>query len=123
VGRDREGFPFTLAGLAGQTLSVKRRMQSPFKVDKIQATDNSPNPGYGTRIMGCYVGNMLQRPAPPDEGTLTAFFAPDALGNHVSWDKAGLGIEIQIDVKFDVDCTWDCDLIGWVDVVDETEIY
>lgn len=119
---ERESFGLSYAGQAGERKTLKYRPQTPFTVEKFQATDDSPNPGYGTRILSVYVGNALQRPAPPTGGTLTAFFAPNALGNEVRWDRCDPAIEISIEVSFDVACTWDSNITGWYDEPNFTEI-
>ena len=69
-----------IAGVAGERRRLVLRPQVYFRVDKIMATDTADIPGRGTRVLGAYVGNILQRPAPPSSGTLTLFFAQTALG-------------------------------------------
>lgn len=101
-----------LAGAAGERRRLVLRPQVYFRVDKIMATDTSDIPGRGTRVLGAYVGNILQRPAPPSNGTLTLFFAPSALGNGVKWDTCAPSLELVVEVAFDVSCTFDLSLYG-----------
>lgn len=101
-----------LAGLAGERRRVVLRPQQSFRTEKVLATDNSSSPGRGTRVLGAYVGQALQRPAPPANGTLTLFFAPQALRSAVRWDTCYPPVEIYVDVAFDVDCAFDISLFG-----------
>lgn len=101
-----------IAGNPGDRLRLVLKPQTYFRVDKIMATDTSENPGRGTRVMGAYVGNVLQRPAPPSSGTLTLFFAQDALGNSVRWMTCEPSLEIAVEISFDVACTFDLSLYG-----------
>ena len=106
-----------IAGNPGDRLRLVLRPQVYFRVDKIMATDTADIPGRGTRVLGAYVGNVLQRPAPPSNGTLTLFFAQNALGNGVKWDTCAPDLSITIEVVFDVACVFDVSLYGqmWSD--------
>jgi hypothetical protein len=44
--------------------------------------------------------------------TLTAFFAPNALGNGVKWATCQKGLLITIDVFFITSCTFDMTVYG-----------
>lgn len=101
-----------VAGSPGDRLRLVLRPQAHFRVDKVVATDTSENPGRGTRVLGAYVGNVLQRPAPPASGTLALFFARDALGSGVRWDTCPPDLSIAVEVAFDVTCTFDLSLYG-----------
>lgn len=101
-----------IAGVAGERRRLVLRPQVYFRVDKIMATDTADIPGRGTRVLGAYVGNILQRPAPPSSGTLTLFFAQTALGNGVRWDTCAPSLEIAVEVAFDVPCVFDLSLYG-----------
>lgn len=103
---------FRLTGVVGDRLIAKVQPQRNFQAEKFMATDTSSQGGYGTRIIAVYVGSSLQRPMPPANGTLTAMYTSDALGNAVRWDVAAPPVDITVEVAFDAACTWHGTAIG-----------
>lgn len=82
-----------------------------FRCEKIMATDDSSNPGAGTRILSVTVGNKVQKLGPSGNGTLTQFFSAQALGNGISFDTTRPYEEIVIRVRFTQQCNWE--LTAW----------
>ena len=105
-------------GSAGTSTTIAVNPQCLFRGEKVTATDSgaiggpsASNPaGTGTRVGAIFVGNQLQRPAATK--TLTAFFAPNALGNGVKWATCQKGLLITIDVFFITSCTFDMTVYG-----------
>ena len=105
-------------GSAGTSTTISVNPQCLFRGEKVMATDSgavggpsATNPsGTGTRVGAIFVGNQLQRPA--STRTLTAFFAPDALGNGIKWQTCQKGLLITIDVFFVTTCTFDMTVYG-----------
>ena len=105
-------------GSAGTSTTIAVNPQCLFRGEKVTATDSGAiggpsdaNPaGNGTRVGAIFVGNQLQRPAATK--TLTAFFAPNALGNGVKWATCQKGLLITIDVFFITSCTFDMTVYG-----------
>lgn len=81
-------FPLgPVSGSAGTTTTITIQPQTLFRVEKIMATDvGALTSGYNTSVTQVIIGNKLQRPATTG-GTLTLFFANNALGNGVKWDQ------------------------------------
>lgn len=81
-------FPLgPISGSASTTSTITIRPQTLFRVEKIMATDVGPlAAGFNTSVTQVIIGNKLQRPA-TSTGSLTLFFANNALGNGVKWDQ------------------------------------
>lgn len=81
-------FPLgPVSGSSATTTTITIQPQTLFRVEKIMATDTGPlTSGYNTSVTQVIIGNKLQRPATTG-GTLTLFFANNALGNGVKWDQ------------------------------------
>jgi len=94
-------FPIgPVSGTAGTTTTVTIQPQTLFRVEKIMATDVGPGTaGFNTSITQVIIGNKLQRPATTG-GTLTLFFANNALGNGVKWDTCQPALSIAFTVSF-----------------------
>ena len=107
-----------VTGAAGTMTTISVNPQCLFRGEKVMATDSgsaagitaAAPAGYGTRIGAILVGNQLQRPA--STKTLTAFFAPDSLGNGVKWATCQKGLTIAVDVYFIAACTFDMTVYG-----------
>lgn len=87
-------------GPANGETTITIRPQCRFRCEKIMATDDAANAGTGTRILSVTVGNKVQKVGPLGNGTLTKFFAAQALANGISFDTADPWAEIQIRVRF-----------------------
>lgn len=94
-------FPLgPVSGSAGTTTTITIAPQTLFRVEKIMATDIGPQTsGYNTSVTQVIIGNKLQRPATTG-GTLTLFFANNALGNGVKWDTCQPALSISFTVSF-----------------------
>ena len=104
-------------GTAGSSTTIAVNPQCLFRGEKVMATDSNDltsagaaQSGTGTRVGAIFVGNQLQRPAATR--TLTAFFAPNALGNGIKWATCQKGLLITIDVFFITACTFDMTVYG-----------
>lgn len=87
-------------GTAGTSTTITIQPQTLFRVEKIMATDVGPaSAGYNTSVTQVIIGNKLQRPATTG-GTLTLFFANNALGNGVKWDTCQPALSISFQVSF-----------------------
>jgi hypothetical protein len=100
-----------VSGGAGTTTTITQTAQCYFRAEKVMATDTASPAGSGTRIQTIVVGNKLQRPL-GGGGTLTSFFANNALGNGVKWDTCQPGLTISIGVSFISQCTLDLTVFG-----------
>ena len=98
-------------GAAGTTTTITIAPQCLFQGEKLIATDTSSPPGNGTRVGTILVGQRLQRPVGSGY-TLTAMFAPNALGNGVRWDTCEKALTISVQVSFVVACTFDMSVFG-----------
>lgn len=94
-------FPLgPVSGTAGTTTTITVNPQTLFRVEKIMATDVGPQTsGYNTSVTQVIIGNKLQRPATTG-GTLTLFFANNALGNGVKWDTCQPALVISFTISF-----------------------
>ena len=105
-------------GTAGGNTTITVNPQCLFRGEKAMATDpgttagiGTADPaGYGSRVGQILVGNQLQRPA--STKTLTAFFAPNALGNGIKWATCQKGLSIAITVDFIKNCTFEMTVYG-----------
>ncbi len=98
-------------GEAGTTTVLVVAPQCFFRGEKIIATDTAEKPGRGTRITQVLIGQRLQRPA-TGGGSLTAFFASNAIGNGVTWDTCEPAFSIAVTVSFIEACTFDMNIFG-----------
>lgn len=101
----------------GET-DITLKPQCLFRCEKIMATDDSSNPGAGTRILSVTVGNKVQKLTPGGNGTLTQFFAAQALANGIKFDTTQPYQTITIRVRFMVQCNFEMSIFG-TSVVDE----
>ncbi len=94
-------FPLgPVSGSAGTQTTITIQPQTLFRVEKIMATDIGPqSAGFNTSVTQVIIGNKLQRPATTG-GTLTLFFAQNALGNGVKWDTCQPALSISFTVSF-----------------------
>jgi hypothetical protein len=102
---------FDLEGQAGETKTISIPSQCYFRGEKMLATDDSAKPGMGTRIVRVLIGNKLQMPI-GSGGTLTMFFANNALGNGMKWDTCPPGLSVSIAVEFLQSCKWTATVFG-----------
>jgi hypothetical protein len=100
-------FPIgPVSGSAATTTTITVNPQTLFRVEKIMATDvGALASGYNTSVTQVIIGNKLQRPATTG-GTLTLFFANNALGNGVKWDTCQPALTISFTVSFIVQSTF-----------------
>lgn len=113
--------PYT--GQAGEVKTLQVNPQVFYRVHDIFATDDSPNPGNGTRIGRMIVGNNLQRPSVKGS-TLTAIFGVDstrvgrprsnagASEGSLYWDMCPPGSTISVEVEFVQACTFNMSFFG-----------
>ena len=94
-------FPLgPVSGSSGTTTTITINPQTLFRVEKIMATDTGPQTaGYNTSVTQVIIGNKLQRPA-TGNGSLTLFFANNALGNGVKWDTCQPALNIAFTISF-----------------------
>lgn len=97
-------------GPAGASTVVTLTPQCYFRAHKIMATDTGSPAGSATRITMVNVGQKVQRMGAG--GTLTSFFAANALGNGVDFDTDHPWSQIQITVSFVQTCTFEMTLFG-----------
>lgn len=95
----------------GETV-ITLKPQCRFRCEKIMATDDSSNPGTGTRILSVTVGNKVQKVGAGGRGSLTQFFSQTALGNGIRFDTASPWASIQIRVLFTQQCNFEITLFG-----------
>src|SRR3990167_6561666 len=96
---------------AGRETTITVSPQCLFRGEKIIATDTGSPNGRGTRIMQVAIGNKIQRPAGRN-GSLTVFFANNALGNGIKFDTAQQWSDIAVTVSFIQECTFDMTVLG-----------
>jgi hypothetical protein len=101
-----------VSGTAGLVTTITVNPQVLFEGQRVMATDDYTTPGYGTRIRLIQVGQENQRPNAAGRGTLTAFFANNAIGTGIKWDTCQIGNTISVDVEFVHDCTFDMTVFG-----------
>lgn len=106
-------------GPAGGETVITLRPQTRFRCEKIMATDDSSNPGTGTRILSVTVGNKPQRVGPLGNGMLTQFFSQNALANGVTFDTANSWTVIQVRVRFTLQCNFELTLFGTAEEEEE----
>lgn len=100
-----------VSGAAGTTTVITVAPQCLFRGEKVMATDTASPAGTGTRITQILIGQRLQRPA-TGGGTLTSFFANNALGNGIKWDTCQQALSISVTVSFVSACTFDMAVFG-----------
>lgn len=100
-----------VSGAAGTTTTLTQTLQTYFRGEKVMATDSGSPAGSQTRIQTILVGQKLQRPLGTG-GTLTSFFANNALGNGIHWDTCQPGLTISIGVSFISAVTLDLTVFG-----------
>jgi len=110
-GRDWDINFGPVSGAAGTTTVLTVYPQCLFRGEKIMAIDSAEKRGFGTRITQVLIGLRLQRPATAG-GSLTAFFAPGALGNGTKWDPCKAYACIKLTVSFVETCTFDATVFG-----------
>lgn len=97
---------------AGAQVTITARPQVLFRGEKIIATDTFDDPGTGTRVVQVAVGQKIQKPGNGGAGTLTKFFAVEALGDGVRFDTAQDYATISVTVNFIQSCTFDMTVLG-----------
>ncbi len=100
-----------VSGAAGTTTTITVQPQCLFRGEKVMATDSGSPAGTGTRVQTILIGQKLQRPLGTG-GTLTSFFANNALGNGIKWDTCQSALSIAMTVSFVQACTFDCTVFG-----------
>ena len=95
---------------AGYSTTITISPQVLFRGEKILANDTAAPAGTGTRITSVAVGQKVQRPA--NGGTLTRFFAADALANGILFDTAHPWSRIAVTVSFMQAVTFDMSVFG-----------
>ncbi len=99
-------------GPAGFQTTITIRPQCLFRVEKLMATDSASTPGTGTSIVQVGVGQRIQRPGNTPQGSLTLFFAQNAIADGITFDTAHPWEDIAITVTFIVACTFNATLWG-----------
>jgi hypothetical protein len=99
-------------GPAGFQTTITIRPQCLFRAEKLMATDSASTPGTGTSIVQVGVGQRIQRPGNTPQGSLTLFFAQNAVADGITFDTAHPWEDIAITVSFIVACTFNATLWG-----------
>ncbi len=99
---------------AGATTTITINPQCVFRVEEMAATDTAG--GNGTSIVQVAIGQKIQRPGSAGQGTLTQFFAQNALANGIMFDTAHPWEDIAITVSFNQACTFSMNLYGTADI-------
>ena len=101
-----------VSGSAATTTTITVAPQCLFRGEKVMATDIGPNgAGFNTRVQNILIGQKLQRPTGTG-GTLTAFFANNALGNGIKWDTCEKALSISITISFILQSTFEMTVFG-----------
>jgi hypothetical protein len=98
-------------GAAGTVTTISVTPQCRYRVEKVMATDTSPNPGFGVGVVQFMVGQQLQRPVTAG-ASLATFFGPTAIGNGLRWGVCDKGLSITLQVSFIASCTFHGSLFG-----------
>lgn len=98
-------------GKKGEVITIEAPAHCLFRGEKMMACDDYERVGCGTRIRSIMIGMRSQMP-PGGGGTLTVFFAQNALGNGIQWKIAKPWETISMEVEFLQDCEFNCTVFG-----------
>lgn len=98
-----------IEGKKGEKRALVREVSVPFRGTRLIAKESAG--GMSTRLVGLLVNGVSQLP-PGGGGTLSLFFAENALGNELKLDVCQAGNTIEMVVEFFEDCTWEATLEG-----------
>lgn len=117
-----QSFDFSFGSVwapAGATSSITISPQCVFRAEKLMATDTCG--GLGTAIVQVTVGRRIQRPGNVGQGSLTQFFAQNALANGITFDTTHKWEHIAIQIQFIQACTFSAVLFGSADIESKKE--
>lgn len=99
-------------GPAGGQTVITIRPQCKFRIEKVMATDTATPAGTGTSIIQIAIGQKIQKANATGNGSLTMFFAQNAIANGVELDTAQPWEDIAITVSFNQSCTFSLNFSG-----------
>lgn len=122
-----EAYDYTIdfgpaSGAAATTCTLSFIPQMHFRAEKVMCTDTgsisglngtTSQAGYGTQINSIFIGADFQKAANTG-GTLTAFYAQNALGNGVKWRTCKAALTMSVTVSYINLCTFYMSVFGKV---------